>query len=82
MQLSRIRRKRKKRRSSSSRVCGKVGKMRFLSTFPQTILRAKEKKTSVFNILPTTKSPLKKKGLRSEKEKRAKKKLFKQVKFR
>ena len=47
------------KRHTSSRVCGKVGKMGLLSTFPQTIQGEKEKRRGGYNSSPTTKSPSK-----------------------
>jgi hypothetical protein len=49
--------KNEKKRSSSSRVCGKVGKTHFLSTFPQTIQSQKEKKEREIQSQPNHKNP-------------------------
>jgi hypothetical protein len=53
-----MKKKREKKRSSSSRVCGKVGNMRLLSTFPQTNQGEKEKKERGIRIQSNHKSPI------------------------
>jgi len=50
--------KREKKRHNSSRVCGKVGNMRLLSTFPQTNQSEKEKKEGGFRFQSNHKSPV------------------------